>query len=308
MSLVAADALTAEGNELFQAQAYGEAAARFERATTVYPTHHQAWKGLGHSLLCLGRPADAARAFDKAIGLRPDSATALWGGALAHADLGHRLVAQNYLKRALALQPSWVEMARDVPQLSSLLQLSAQTASLVRNVFGMFSGRVYRRASGGGQLEVARLPSCPEVGVTTSVSIGLSDFAWAPGRPRVEVILASSIDSDVCGQIVANAAFHIMDTAFFPEPGSMVRDVVGVLAAGDLSSRLPHIYFNVPRLWLVHLPLEVGPPAITLTQAIPVSEAEYLFWRQRGPAALDRLFFDQEIDLADLRRASAITE
>ena len=60
MSLVAADALTAEGNELFQAQAYGEAAVRFERATTVYPTHHQAWKGLGHSLLCLGRPADAA--------------------------------------------------------------------------------------------------------------------------------------------------------------------------------------------------------------------------------------------------------
>ena len=307
MSIVAADALTAEGNELFQAQAYGEAAARFERATTVYPTHHQAWKGLGHSLLCLGRPADAARAFDKAIGLRPDSATALWGGALAHADLGHRLVAQNYLRRALALQPSWVEMARDVPQLASLLQLSQQTASLVRNVFGMYSGRTFRRATGGGQIEVARIPSCPEVGITTSISIGLSDYAWQPQRPRVEVILASTIDSDVCGQIVANAAFHIMDTAFFPEPGAMVRDVVGVLGAGDLSRRLPHLYFNVPRLWLVRLPLEVGPPAITLSQSVPVSEDEYRFWRQHGPTGLDRLFHDQEIDLSDLRRQSAIT-
>src|SRR5262245_58616554 len=98
MTLVTADALTAEGNQLFQAQDFGAAAARFERATSVFPTHHLAWKGLGHAQLCLGRPADAARAFDRAIGLRPESATALWGGALAHADLGHALVAQNYLR------------------------------------------------------------------------------------------------------------------------------------------------------------------------------------------------------------------
>ena len=29
-----------------------------------------------------------------------------------------------------------------------------------------------RRASGAGQIEVARLPGCPEVGLTTSISIG----------------------------------------------------------------------------------------------------------------------------------------
>jgi len=304
MSLAAADTLTAEGNELFQQQSYGEAASRFERATTVFPTHHQAWKGLGHALLCMGRSGDAARAFDKAIGLRPDSATALWGGALAHADLNHKLVAQNYLRRALALQPTWVEMARDVPQLAVLLQLSAHTATLIRRAFGTFSGRVFRRAAGAGQIEVARLPGCPEVGLTTSISIGLSDHVWPqPERPRVEVILASTIDTEVTGQIVANAAFHVMDTGFFPEPGTMVRDVVAVLKAGDLSQRLPHLYFNVPRHWLVRLPLDIGPPAITMTQAIPVSEAEYQLWRAHGPAGLDNLFKVRKIDLADLRRS-----
>jgi len=304
MSLAAADALTAEGNDLFQQQAYVEAAARFERAATVFPTHHQAWKGLGHALLCLGRSADAARAFDRAIGLRPDSATALWGGALSHADLGHKLVAQNYLRRALVLQPSWAEMAREVPQLVALLQLSTQTASLIRRAFGAFSGRIYRRAGGGGQIEVGRLTGCPDVGVTTSISVGLSDHVWPLAeRPRVEVILASTVDADVIGQIVANAAFHVIDTGFFPEPGTMVRDVVAVLGAGDLSKRLPHLYFNVPRLWLVKLPLDVGPPAITLSQAIPVSEAEYQIWRAHGPAGLDHMFKARRVDTADLRRS-----
>jgi hypothetical protein len=304
MSLAAADALTAEGNDLFQQQAYVEAAGRFERAATVYPAHHQAWKGLGHALLCLGRSGDAARAFDRAIGLRPDSATALWGGALSHADLGHKLVAQNYLRRALALQPTWGEMAREVPQLAALLQLSTHTATLIRRAFGTFSGRIFRRAGGAGQIEVARLPGCPDVGLTTSISIGLSDHIWPMAeRPRVEVILASTIDTEVCGQIVANAAFHVMDTGFFPEPGTMVRDVVAVLGAGELSQRLPHLYFNVPRLWLVRLPLDIGPPSITLAQAIPVSEAEYQMWRAHGPAGLDHMFQARRVDLADLRRS-----
>ena len=82
MSQAAADQLAAEGHALFEEQRYAEAAARFERAATIFPSHHPAWKGLGHALLCLGRTHEAARAFDRAIGLRPDSATALWGGAL----------------------------------------------------------------------------------------------------------------------------------------------------------------------------------------------------------------------------------
>src|SRR5215203_1226113 len=102
MSRVAADALVEEANELLRLEQFSEALTRYERAAQIYPPHPLAWKGLGHSLLCLGRPHDAARAFDRAIGLRPDSATALWGGALAHAELGHGIVARSYLLRALS--------------------------------------------------------------------------------------------------------------------------------------------------------------------------------------------------------------
>src|SRR5215831_13235569 len=121
MSQAAADALVVEGNELFRVERFTEAAEKFERAVVVFPQHPLGWKGLGHALLCLGKPHQAARAFDRAIGLRPESATALWGGALAHAEIGNKVVAQNYLRRTLALQPSWVSMAQDVAQLQPLL-------------------------------------------------------------------------------------------------------------------------------------------------------------------------------------------
>src|SRR6478609_5243123 len=146
MSQAAADSLVTEGNELFRAEQFSEAASKFERAVNVFPHHALGWKGLGHALLCLGKPHDAARAFDQAIGLRPDSATALWGGALAHAEIGNKVVAQNYLRRTLALQPTWITMAQGVPQLAHFLQVSTRAADLLRNAFGPFSGRTYRHA------------------------------------------------------------------------------------------------------------------------------------------------------------------
>jgi hypothetical protein len=300
MSRVAADALVASADDLFRAERFSEALEKFERATQVYPPHPLAWKGLGHSLLCLGRPHDAARAFDRAIGLKPDSATALWGGAVAHAEIGNKVVAQNYLRRTLALQPTWISMAESVPQLAAFLQVSARAADLLRGVLGTFSTRAYHRSSDASvALEVGRFPDRPAKTLWTYATIGLSNVKWSEiGRPRVELLLATTIDAEICGQILANLAFHLGDTGFFPEPGVMVRDVIGALGAGDLSARLPHVYVTVPRAWRLSLPLDDGPPAITVAQVVAVSESEYQRWRadtalfeaemtQRGEAVMD---------------------
>jgi hypothetical protein len=77
--------------------------------------------------------------------------------------------------------------------------------------------------------------------------------------------------------------------------------VIGALGAGDLSQRLPHVYITVPRPWRLTLPLDIGPPPITLAQVVPVSEAEYLVWRadvDGFEASLAR----RGIDLMDLKR------
>lgn len=307
MGSVAADQLTVEGNELFQRHEYAHAMARYERATAIFPSHAQAWKGLGHCLLCLSRPAEAARAFDRAIGLRPDSATALWGGALAHADLGHRVVAQNYLKRVLALQPTWLEMALGVPALAAFLQLSAHAGDLLRRALGPSSARAYRHTGDPSRsIDVARFADVPEPGLTTYGSLGLSNVPWPDERPRLEVLLACVQDTPAAPQIVANAVFHVMDSGFYPAPGTMVRDLVGVIGAGELSERLPHAYFAVPRRWRLRLPLDEGLPAITLTMVVPVSEREYQFWRAHGDEELEARFAAAGMEPADLRRPSVV--
>jgi Suppressor of fused protein (SUFU)/Tetratricopeptide repeat len=308
MSLVAADTLTAEGNHLFQAQQFAEAASRFERATLVFPSHHQAWKGLGHALLCLGRSEEAARAFDRAIGLRPGSATALWGGAISHADLGHDLVARNYLQRALTLQPSWIEMARGVPQLAAFLGVAARAGDALRGALGPHSGRRFRHATESGRgVEVVRVADVPEPGQVTYASLGLSDHAWSePGRPRVELVLGVAPDDAIAPQIVANVAFHVMDKDFFPGAGTIVRDVVAVLGAGSLSERLPHVYFVDPAPWALRQPLEPGPPRIEVVAAVPVSEREYQYWRRFGPRELERVFDQSGTELFDLRRDTIV--
>lgn len=302
MSQAAADSLVEEAQGLFRDERYAEAVTRFEKATAVFPGHAIAWKGLGHTLLCLGRPHQATRAFDQAIGLAPTSATALWGGAVAHADVGNKVVALSYLRRTLELQPSWLEMVKGVPSLATFLQQVTRTAEKLHAAFGAFSARTYRHASADRSIDVGRIIDQPAIGKWSFVTVGMSNQVWAEDeRPRIELIMASTLDAEVCGQILANLAFHLTDTLFYPEPGVVVRDVVGALQAGDLSERLPHVYIAVPRQWHLSLPLDIGPPAVTLAQVVPISESEYGTWRA-NVSDLEASFTTRKIDVADLRR------
>ena len=213
MSQSAADSLVAEGNELIRAERFGEAADLFERAISVFPHHALGWKGLGHALLCMNKPHEAARAFDQAIGLSPASATALWGGALAHAELGNKVIAKDYLRRTIALQPTWITMAANTPQLATFLQVSARAGDRLRELFGAFSTRRFTHAADEARgIEVGRIPKKPDDEKFTFVTLGLSNHEWPETeRPRIELLLVSTVDSDACAQIVANLAFHLAD-------------------------------------------------------------------------------------------------
>ncbi len=304
MSQAAADLLVVEAQELFRDERFTEAAARFEKAAQVFPGHSLAWKGLGHSLLCLGKPYDATGAFDRAIGLAPESATALWGGAVAHAEVGNKVVALSYLRRTLELQPTWIEMARGVPMLASFLQQGTRTADDLHRAFGAFSTRTYRHATDEARsVEIGRILDQPAIGKWSFVTIGMSNHVWSEAeRPRIELILATTIDTEACGQILANLVFHLTDAGFYPEPGVVVRDVIGSIGVEDLSTRLPHVYIAVPRAWELDLPLDMGPPPVTLAQVVPISEAEYEVWKARIDD-LEPSLAKRRVDLADLRRS-----
>src|SRR5690606_8233833 len=122
-------------------------------------------------------------------------------------------------------------------------------------------------------------------------------------RPRVELVLASTVEMDLCAQILANLTFHLAETRFFPEPGTIVRDVVAALGSGELSRRLPHIYVQPPRAWRLELPLDEGPPAVTLAQVVPISEHEYQTWKSLGAERFEQQLAARAIDVTDLSRA-----
>jgi hypothetical protein len=309
MSQQEADVLTAQGNDLFQAQRYSDAVTLFERAAAIFPPHELAWKGLGHSLYCLGRFVESARAFDRAIGLRSNSATALWGGALAHAEAGNRVMAKNYLMRTLELQPSWIEMVPKTPALAGFVQYSTYAKELLRTVFGSFNATEFRHASNATSVDIARVINSPASSYSTYCSLGLCNQAWAePRQPRLELLLAvrDGIAPAVCGQILSNAAFHCLEKQFYPNPGSMIKDLVSVLGIADISQQFPHAYFAQPTAWQFKLPLDRGPPPMTLLQLVPVTDAEFQFWRDKGLAAFEWMMSEKAADLGDLRRASAI--
>jgi Suppressor of fused protein (SUFU)/Tetratricopeptide repeat len=310
MSQMEADTLTGQGNDLFQSQRYPEAVACFERATAIFPSHELAWKGLGHALYCLNRFVDAARAFDRAVGLRPNSATALWGGALAHAEAGNRVMAKNYLMRTLELQPTWIEMVPKAPALAGFVQYSSYVRELLRSVFGSFNGLEVRHATNTtASVEIARFINSPTAAYSTYCSLGLSNQTWPdPRQPRIELLLAVRDGSyaAACGQILGNATFHCMQERFFPNPGSIIRDLISVLGVAELSAKFPHAYFISPTAWRIKLPIDRGPPVTTLLQLVLVTDREYQFWRDNGQSAFDALVEAKEVDFGDLRRDSAI--
>jgi hypothetical protein len=235
--------------------------------------------------------------------LRGDSSP-VWGGGLsAHAEIGNKIVARDYLQRALALQPTWLDMARTYPLFAPFLLVSTHAADALRRALGMFSTRTYQHAHAAAfSLEVARFTDVPGPRLWTYATIGLANTQWPErGRPRVELMMGTSVDAEACGSILANLAFHLADTGFFPEPGMMVRDVIGALGADDLSARLPHVYVAMPRAWRLSLPIAAGPPPITLAQAVAVSEAEYALWRD-DPAGFEWALADRHVDLMDLAR------
>ncbi len=311
MSQAAADELTTQGNQLLQQEQYVPARECFERATTIFPSHELAWKGLGHALYLLGQFTDAAHAFDRAIGLRPQSATALWGGALVHAELGNRVVAQNYLRRTLALQPTWIEMVRTSAQLAPYVQLSNVARDRLRTALGSFAAKRYRHTSQRDRVvEVGRIAGSPTERHATYVTIGLSDHAWLDATlPRLELLLAADADvrdTDRCGQILVNAAFHCIDNNFPAMPGAVIRDLIGVLQLGELSQQFPHGYFTEPTAWPSIMTLDPGPPEIRVLQLVPIAEAEYHYWREYGGLAFAALLQATQSDTATLLRRSAV--
>lgn len=101
------------GELLFELQRYGDAAQAFESVVRATPSHAQGWEALGRTLSMIGLHERASGAFEHAIALAPAWGEPLYHAALAYAELGQRALADDRLRRAIALDARFADAARD---------------------------------------------------------------------------------------------------------------------------------------------------------------------------------------------------
>ena len=101
-----ADALAAQGWQLWQQRKLREAVGVFEQAVNLDPENANAWNGLGWSRFQSGDSEPAVTAFEKAVELEPNHSAALNGLGQLYLSWGEYENAEKYLTKAAAKAPA----------------------------------------------------------------------------------------------------------------------------------------------------------------------------------------------------------
>jgi hypothetical protein len=151
-------------------------------------------------------------------------------------------------------------------------------------------------------------------GVTAFSTLGLSDHPlYKDGEEypaRLEIVGACiSKYAAACTKrrqgfdnAISTAAFCIIDSQWFCNPGAIFPDAVAMY---KLSKTMRHLFFVPPFLWEDDLKtVDLGKKKVSFLLATPISEAEYVFAQQNGSDALEEEFECENIDIFDLNRKS----
>jgi hypothetical protein len=148
----------------------------------------------------------------------------------------------------------------------------------------------------------------PGPGVTSYSTIKLSDhpLPWDGGEFPARIELAGVCDSNVAAfpNLLASAAFHIMQAGVLYRPGMVIPNLV---RDAGVSSSLPHVYLTTPFLWGPALDeLAAGTKMVTWLLAMPIAETELAYLREHGDDALETLFEEQRIDIFNVERPAVV--
>ena len=157
-------------------------------------------------------------------------------------------------------------------------------------------------------IDILRCVDRPTPGVTTYSTIRLSDYPMLKGRKefpvRLEVVGACATEDEFFPNVLATAAFSIMRTKRLVQPGVVLENFVKEYHP---TTPVPHLYFTAPFLWEENLKtLDCGTKKVAWLLAIPISESERKYLLDHGDSELEDLLEQEQIDIFDLRRASAV--
>lgn len=188
--------------------------------------------------------------------------------------------------------------------------VSDENKKLARTVAAAFGGKpsVTRYWDDNHQSYVDLLVSIdqPQTGVTSYSTIGLSDHLLIKdGKDfgvRVEFVGACGAGFTKFDNIIATAAFCVINSKWFCYPGAIFPNVVGMYEA---STTLKHILFVPPFLWEDKLKtMEMRGKKVAWLLVVPISDQEMEFAEKAGSDSLEKLFVEKQIDIFDLNRVS----
>lgn len=106
---------------LYHLRRPSEALTAYQELVEFVPEHDQGWVGIGRCQMLLNELPAAADAFNHALRINPDAATAHYNLAMVQAKQNQRAAARASLHRALELQPKWREHVEQDAFLQQLL-------------------------------------------------------------------------------------------------------------------------------------------------------------------------------------------
>jgi hypothetical protein len=156
-------------------------------------------------------------------------------------------------------------------------------------------------------VQILTSPEAPQKGVSSYATLGLSDSPLMEGKKeypaRVEFVGACQSSFSAFANVMATAAFCVINSRWFCAPGAIFPDVVREY---DRESPMRHLMFVPPFLWESLETLELKTKTVAFLLAVPISEAEMRFAEEHGPRKLEDLFEKEQIDIYNIRRPSVV--
>lgn len=154
------------------------------------------------------------------------------------------------------------------------------------------------------QLYVLSTPDCPEQGLTSFSTVGLSDYP-VPGslQPPLGSEIVATSNFPQFGAVLATAGFHVAGSGWTVEPGHVFPNMIDRFFE-DVTT--PHLLFVNPYLWEGLASRTLSAKTVAWLMALPITEAEKQYRGEHGAEALEDRFEQVDPDFIDLWRESAV--
>jgi antitoxin YqcF len=156
-------------------------------------------------------------------------------------------------------------------------------------------------------VDIAICPDRPQPGTSSVSTIGLSDSKLYDNDieygTRVELVGTATSTFTELANVVATAAFCIINSRWFCSPGAIFPDIVAMYRQSDTK----HLFFTPPFLWEDKLPtLRLPDKTVSWLLCVPISDPEREFAVRNGWDKLEDLFVQRQIDIFDIDRVSEV--